>query len=44
MYKGLKQQFIEIHPTTFQNNDNINAEIDNTGNVIVALQTKPPLY
>ena len=42
--KGPKQQYVDIRPLPFQNDDPINAHIDKTGKSLVALQPKSPLH
>ena len=44
MGKGPKQQYVEILTITFQNDDPINDQIENTGKISVALQPKSPLH
>ena len=44
MEKGPKQQYNEIRPITFQNNDSMNAQINNTGKIVAALQPTSQLY
>ena len=43
MDKVPKQQSVDIWPIPFQNYHPINAQIDNTGKSLVALQTNYPL-
>ena len=35
-----KKQSVEVWPTPFHNDDPINSQLENTGNVLVALQPK----
>ena len=42
--KGPKQQYVEIWTIPFQNGDPINAQLENTGNVLIALQPTPTLH
>ena len=44
MEKGLKKQSVEIWPITFQNDDPIKYQLENTRNISVALQPKTPLH
>ena len=39
-----KQQYIDIQPILFQNDDPINAQLDNTGNILVTLQPYYPFH
>ena len=43
MYKGPKQKYFEIPPIPFHNYDPINAHINNTEKLLVALHSKPQL-
>ena len=38
-----KQKFVEIWPVQFHNDNPINYQLDNTGNVLVVLQLTSPL-
>ena len=40
MEKGPKQQSVEIQPTTFKNDDSVNAEHDDKRKIIDALRPK----
>ena len=44
--KVSKKKSVEVHPIPFQNNNTINAQIDNTRKCLVLLQPKPkyPLH
>ena len=44
MEKVLKQQYVEIRPINFQNDDPINAQIENIGKMLVELQPPTPLH
>ena len=44
MEKSQKQQYVEIRYIPFQNDDPINAQLENTGKILVALQPKYPLH
>ena len=44
MEKGTKQQYVEIGPIPFQNDDPINYLIENTGKILVVLQPTSPLH
>ena len=44
MEKGPKLKYVDIRPIPFQNDDTINAHLENTGNYLVALKPKSPLY
>ena len=44
MEKVLKKQSIDIWPIRYQNYDPINAQLDNTGKSLVALQPTSPLH
>ena len=44
MDKVPKGEYFEIWPIPFQNYDTINAHLDNTAKISVALQTTSPLY
>ena len=44
MDKGQKQQYVEIRSIPFHKYDPINAQLDNTVKIIVALQTTYPLH
>ena len=43
-WKGPKQQYVEIWPITFHNDDTFNAQLKNTGKIVVALQPTSHLY
>ena len=42
--KGPRKKSVKIQPIPFQNDDPINAHIENTGKILVALQPKYPLH
>ena len=42
--KGPKQQYVEIRPIPFQNDDPINYQLHKTGKILVALHPKYPLH
>ena len=42
--KVLNQKYVDIQPIPFQNDDPISSQLENTGNIIVALQPKSPLH
>ena len=42
--KATKQQFVDIFSIPFQNEDPLNAQLDNTGTILVSLQPKFPLH
>ena len=44
MEKGPKQHSVDIQPIPFNNYDPINAQLDNTGKHLVALQPTYPLH
>ena len=44
MDRGRNQQSVEIQHIPFQDYDNINAQLENTGKVLVVLQSKHPLH
>ena len=44
MEKGPNQKSVDIFPTTFQNDDLKHAQLENKGNMLVALHTKYPLH
>ena len=44
MKKHPKQQSVEIWPIQFMKYDPINAQIKNTGKIVVALQPTTPLH
>ena len=44
MGKWPKLKYVDIKPLSFQNNDPINAQLENTGKIVVALKLKPPLH
>ena len=44
MKKGPKQQFVEIRPIPFQNDDHMNAQLENTGKISVLLKPKSSLH
>ena len=39
-----KEKYVDIRPIPFENDDSINAQLDNTGKSLVALQTKYSLH
>ena len=39
-----KQQYVEIRPKSFQNDDSINDQLDNIGTFLVKLQPIYPLH
>ena len=43
MEKGPKQKYVDIRPIPFNNDDPINSQLENTWNILVALQIKYPL-
>ena len=43
MEKGGKQKSVDIWPIPFHNYDPINAQLDNTGLILVALKITSPL-
>ena len=44
MYKGPKQKYFEIPPIPFHNYDPINAQLNNTDKILVALQRTSLLH
>ena len=44
MEKVPKQQYVEIRPKPFQNDDSINDQLDNIGTFLVELQPIYPLH
>ena len=44
MEKVPKQQYVEIWPIPFQNDNRIKAQLENTDNILVALQPKFTLH
>ena len=44
MYKGKNQQYVEIQPSPFHNDDPINDHLDITGKSLSALQPKYQLH
>ena len=42
--KGPRQKSVKIRPITFHNNDPINAQLANTGKILVVLKPTSPLH
>ena len=42
--KGQKQQYVDIWPIPFQNDNSINAQLEYTGKILVVLKPTSPLH